>query len=101
MCISICVYNSLYISSHRVLIQMVTYYYTVLHFAWLIFDIVPYKNIWVCVYIYIYMFCFVCFVYCAGSLLLPAGSVVLVQRLSCPKTSGIFQDQESNPSLLH
>ena len=101
MCISICVYNSIYFISQGFDTNgNILLYCSALCFA-SIFDIVPYKNIWVCVYIYIYMFCFVLFCYCAGSLLLPAGSADVVQRLSCPKTSGIFQDQESNPSLLH
>ena len=98
---SVYVYITLYISSHRVLIQMVTYSHTVLHFAWLVSLILFHMRTYgyVCTYIFT---CFVLFVfYCAGSLLLPAGSIVVVQRLTCPKTSGIFQDQESNPSFLH
>ena len=61
-------------------------------FATFCFDTVPHKKI--CVYMY-YIYIIIIFN------VLPTVSAVVVQRLSCPKTYGIFQDQGSNPSLLH
>ena len=64
MCVSICVYNSLYFISQGFDTNgNILSYCSALCLA-SIFDIVPYENIWVCVYIHIHMFCFVCFLLC-------------------------------------